>query len=90
MVSSKRIEGPFNYRYSACLCDDYPRTFYWDFQVNSKYRSYPREDPPIREGTSWRSRAPEMVQKDGGAAGRRKGAEELETVPRREAYLQII
>ncbi|KAM8811940.1 prolactin-inducible protein [Rhynchonycteris naso] len=35
LVSNVEIEGPFNYKYTACLCDDYPRTFYWDFQVNS-------------------------------------------------------
>ncbi|XP_045713571.1 prolactin-inducible protein [Phyllostomus hastatus] len=38
LVSSKPIDGSFNYRYSACLCDDYPRNFYWDFQVNSTVR----------------------------------------------------
>ncbi|XP_036924858.1 prolactin-inducible protein [Sturnira hondurensis] len=38
LVSSKPIDGPFNYRYTSCLCDDYPRTFYWDFQVNSTVR----------------------------------------------------
>ncbi|KAM5302428.1 prolactin-inducible protein [Glossophaga mutica] len=38
LVSSRPVDGPFNYRYTACLCDDYPRTFYWDFQVNSTMR----------------------------------------------------
>ncbi|XP_037006263.2 prolactin-inducible protein [Artibeus jamaicensis] len=38
LASSKPIDGPFNYRYTACLCNDYPRTFYWDFQVNSTVR----------------------------------------------------
>ncbi|XP_054420518.1 prolactin-inducible protein [Pteronotus mesoamericanus] len=35
LASSKPIEGPFNYKYTGCLCNDYPRTFYWDFQINS-------------------------------------------------------
>ncbi|XP_032257160.1 prolactin-inducible protein [Halichoerus grypus] len=31
---SHTMDGPFNYNYTACLCEDYPRTFYWDFEVN--------------------------------------------------------
>ncbi|XP_012589361.1 PREDICTED: prolactin-inducible protein [Condylura cristata] len=27
-------EGSFNYKYTACLCNDYPRKFFWDFQTN--------------------------------------------------------
>ncbi|XP_024428614.1 prolactin-inducible protein [Desmodus rotundus] len=38
LVSSKPTDGSFNYKYSGCLCDDYPRTFYWDFQFNSTVR----------------------------------------------------
>ncbi|XP_062053754.1 prolactin-inducible protein [Lepus europaeus] len=32
--SDIEIDGPFNYRYTGCLCNDYPRTFYWDFETN--------------------------------------------------------
>ncbi|NP_001164587.1 prolactin-inducible protein homolog precursor [Oryctolagus cuniculus] len=32
--SNIQIDGPFNYRYTSCLCDDYPRTFYWDLVAN--------------------------------------------------------
>ncbi|NP_001166871.1 prolactin-inducible protein homolog precursor [Cavia porcellus] len=38
LVSSKPLAGPFNYKYTGCLCSDYPRTFYWDFQTNSTVR----------------------------------------------------
>ncbi|XP_005405432.1 PREDICTED: prolactin-inducible protein homolog [Chinchilla lanigera] len=33
--SSKPIDGSFNYRYTSCLCGDYPKNFYWDFQTSS-------------------------------------------------------
>ncbi|CAD7680633.1 unnamed protein product [Nyctereutes procyonoides] len=36
LLSRNPMEGPFNYVYTACLCDSNPRTFYWDFEVNSK------------------------------------------------------
>ncbi|KAM5255782.1 prolactin-inducible protein [Ctenodactylus gundi] len=32
--SSIPLDGPFNYKYTSCLCEDYPRNFYWDFQSN--------------------------------------------------------
>ncbi|XP_010996522.1 prolactin-inducible protein homolog [Camelus dromedarius] len=35
LKSNVSIEGAFNYQYTSCLCEDYPRTFYWDFQANS-------------------------------------------------------
>ncbi|XP_016050965.1 PREDICTED: prolactin-inducible protein [Miniopterus natalensis] len=38
LKSSRPMEGPFNYKYTACLCDDYPRTFFWDFAVNNTVR----------------------------------------------------
>uniref|UniRef100_A0A8I3PBW1 Prolactin-induced protein n=1 Tax=Canis lupus familiaris TaxID=9615 RepID=A0A8I3PBW1_CANLF len=34
LLSRNPMEGPFNYVYTACLCDSNPRTFYWDFRVN--------------------------------------------------------
>ncbi|KFO22102.1 prolactin-inducible protein [Fukomys damarensis] len=34
LISSTPIDGAFNYKYTSCLCDDYPRNFYWDFQIN--------------------------------------------------------
>ncbi|XP_045876013.1 prolactin-inducible protein [Meles meles] len=34
LQGSHPVDGPFNYLYTACLCEDYPRTFYWDFVVN--------------------------------------------------------
>ncbi|KAM5206377.1 prolactin-inducible protein [Hipposideros larvatus] len=34
LISSTPIDGPFNYQFTGCLCEDYPRTFYWDFQAN--------------------------------------------------------
>ncbi|XP_005405582.1 PREDICTED: prolactin-inducible protein homolog [Chinchilla lanigera] len=38
LVSSRSMDGPFNYKYTACLCEDAPRTFYWDFQSNNTVR----------------------------------------------------
>ncbi|XP_057588519.1 prolactin-inducible protein [Hippopotamus amphibius kiboko] len=35
LLSHIPVEGAFNYKYTTCLCEDYPRTFYWDFQTNS-------------------------------------------------------
>ncbi|XP_016012640.2 prolactin-inducible protein [Rousettus aegyptiacus] len=35
LVSSRPVDGPFNYKFTACLCPDYPRTFFWDFQSNN-------------------------------------------------------
>ncbi|XP_025785057.1 prolactin-inducible protein [Puma concolor] len=32
--SNITIEGPFNYRFTACLCKNAPRNFYWDFHIN--------------------------------------------------------
>ncbi|XP_004629165.1 prolactin-inducible protein homolog [Octodon degus] len=32
LQSSKPIDGAFNYKYTSCLCEDYPKNFYWDFQ----------------------------------------------------------
>ncbi|XP_045433676.1 prolactin-inducible protein [Pipistrellus kuhlii] len=36
LVSNPPVDGPLNYKYSTCLCKEHPRTFLWDFQVNSK------------------------------------------------------
>ncbi|XP_047619666.1 prolactin-inducible protein [Phacochoerus africanus] len=30
------IDGGFNYKYTSCLCDYYPKKFFWDFQTNNK------------------------------------------------------
>ncbi|XP_039716481.1 prolactin-inducible protein [Pteropus medius] len=35
LASSRPVDGPFNYKFTSCLCPDYPRTFYWDFQPNN-------------------------------------------------------
>ncbi|KAK2489310.1 hypothetical protein MC885_008804 [Smutsia gigantea] len=34
LISNLPMEGPFTYRYTGCLCENFPRTFYWDFQTN--------------------------------------------------------
>ncbi|XP_032721062.1 prolactin-inducible protein [Lontra canadensis] len=34
LQGSLLMDGPFNYLYTACLCEGYSRTFYWDFEVN--------------------------------------------------------
>ncbi|XP_032161406.1 prolactin-inducible protein [Mustela erminea] len=34
LQGSRPMDGPFNYIYTACLCEDYSRTFFWDFKVN--------------------------------------------------------
>ncbi|CAK6434442.1 unnamed protein product [Pipistrellus nathusii] len=38
LVSNPPVDGPLNYKYTTCLCEEYPRTFFWDFQVNSTVR----------------------------------------------------
>ncbi|XP_036279971.1 prolactin-inducible protein homolog [Pipistrellus kuhlii] len=38
LVSNPPVDGPLNYKYTACLCEEYQRTFFWDFQVNSTIR----------------------------------------------------
>ncbi|XP_008582955.1 PREDICTED: prolactin-inducible protein [Galeopterus variegatus] len=35
LESSVFIGGSFNYKFTGCLCEDYPRTFFWDFRSNS-------------------------------------------------------
>ncbi|XP_004608386.2 prolactin-inducible protein homolog [Sorex araneus] len=42
LVASRPMDTPFNFKYTSCLCDDYPRTFFWDFAANStvKIRAY--------------------------------------------------
>ncbi|XP_003475362.1 prolactin-inducible protein homolog [Cavia porcellus] len=35
LKSSKPIEGAFNYKYTTCLCKDYPRTLSWDIHTNN-------------------------------------------------------
>nr|XP_012623668.1 prolactin-inducible protein [Microcebus murinus] len=32
--SNVTMDGPFNYRFTVCVCKDAPRTLYWDFQVD--------------------------------------------------------
>ncbi|XP_049641218.1 prolactin-inducible protein [Suncus etruscus] len=32
--STYPMDTPFNFKYTACLCEDSPRTFYWDFATN--------------------------------------------------------
>ncbi|XP_012506023.1 PREDICTED: prolactin-inducible protein [Propithecus coquereli] len=32
--SNITMDGPFNYVYTSCLCEDYPRNIYWDFRPN--------------------------------------------------------
>ncbi|XP_065398765.1 prolactin-inducible protein isoform X2 [Macaca fascicularis] len=34
LTSDVPVEGAFNYKYTRCLCDDYPNTYYWDFHTN--------------------------------------------------------
>uniref|UniRef100_A0A8C6CGF5 Prolactin-induced protein n=1 Tax=Moschus moschiferus TaxID=68415 RepID=A0A8C6CGF5_MOSMO len=38
LLSNIPIEGNFNYKFTSCLCNSYPRRFFWDLQTNSKYR----------------------------------------------------
>ncbi|XP_007522415.2 prolactin-inducible protein [Erinaceus europaeus] len=33
LVSSYPMSGPFYYTYTTCLCEDSPKTFYWEFPV---------------------------------------------------------
>uniref|UniRef100_A0A8C0QH89 Prolactin-induced protein n=1 Tax=Canis lupus familiaris TaxID=9615 RepID=A0A8C0QH89_CANLF len=44
LLSRNPMEGPFNYVYTACLCDSNPRTFYWDFRVNTLTHIIDKED----------------------------------------------
>uniref|UniRef100_A0A8C5Z7C5 Prolactin-induced protein n=1 Tax=Marmota marmota marmota TaxID=9994 RepID=A0A8C5Z7C5_MARMA len=34
LQSNPQIEGSFNYKFTRCLCEDNPVTFFWDFQTN--------------------------------------------------------
>nr|KAF6470097.1 prolactin induced protein [Molossus molossus] len=36
LESNIPVDGPFNYKYTSCLCNDHPRNFLWDFKFNSK------------------------------------------------------
>nr|XP_020753204.1 prolactin-inducible protein homolog [Odocoileus virginianus texanus]XP_020753205.1 prolactin-inducible protein homolog [Odocoileus virginianus texanus]XP_020753206.1 prolactin-inducible protein homolog [Odocoileus virginianus texanus] len=38
LLSNIPIEGSFNYKYTSCLCDSHPRSFFWDLQTNSTVR----------------------------------------------------
>ncbi|XP_046525696.1 prolactin-inducible protein [Equus quagga] len=38
LLSDVPIDGAFNYKFTSCLCENYPRTFFWDFQTNSTVR----------------------------------------------------
>ncbi|XP_006051599.1 prolactin-inducible protein [Bubalus bubalis] len=35
LLSNTPIEGNFNYKFTSCLCNNYPRRFFWDLQTNS-------------------------------------------------------
>ncbi|XP_054547900.1 prolactin-inducible protein [Talpa occidentalis] len=35
LASSVTLDGPLSYKYTACLCNDYPRTFFWDLRTNN-------------------------------------------------------
>ncbi|XP_010338711.1 prolactin-inducible protein [Saimiri boliviensis] len=35
LSSNVHIEGGFSFKYTACLCEDNPRRFFWDFKTNS-------------------------------------------------------
>ena len=63
------MEGPFNYVYTACLCDSNPRTFYWDFRVNSKYRGHSREERSARVGENIKKDVTPDVEQSVGAEG---------------------
>ncbi|XP_054978360.1 prolactin-inducible protein homolog [Sorex araneus] len=34
LIGSRPMDTSFNHRFTACLCEDYPRTFFWDFAAN--------------------------------------------------------
>ncbi|KAG8515858.1 Prolactin-inducible protein, partial [Galemys pyrenaicus] len=34
LKSNPPQEGSFTYQFTACLCKDQPRRFFWDFQTN--------------------------------------------------------
>nr|XP_014334212.1 PREDICTED: prolactin-inducible protein homolog isoform X2 [Bos mutus] len=38
LLSNIPIEGNFNYKFTSCLCNNYPRRFFWDLQTNSTVR----------------------------------------------------
>ncbi len=42
LKGTRPMDTPFNFQYTACLCDDYPRTFFWDFSANQtmKIKAY--------------------------------------------------
>ncbi|XP_055979922.1 prolactin-inducible protein homolog [Sorex fumeus] len=35
LTATSPMDTPFKFKYVGCLCDDYPRTFYWDVASNS-------------------------------------------------------
>ncbi|XP_032101075.1 prolactin-inducible protein [Sapajus apella] len=35
LSSNIHIEGGFGFKYTACLCEENPRSFFWDFKTNS-------------------------------------------------------
>nr|XP_025837993.1 prolactin-inducible protein [Vulpes vulpes] len=69
LLSRNPMEGPFNYVYTACLCDSNPRTFYWDFEVNSKYRGHSREERSTRVGENIKKNVTPVVEQSVGAEG---------------------
>lgn len=81
------MEGAFNYKYTRCLCDNYPNTYYWDFHTNSKYRSCPRKELLTshqggetinRNMTAKPSRTRTSGQKDRGEGGKSMGRADRE------------
>lgn len=73
LLSRNPMEGPFNYVYTACLCDSNPRTFYWDFEVNSKYRGHSREERSARVGENIKRNVTPDMSRVLGQKGRDKG-----------------
>nr|XP_004474209.2 prolactin-inducible protein [Dasypus novemcinctus] len=33
LASNSSMSGPAEFKQTACLCNDYPRTFFWDFEI---------------------------------------------------------
>ncbi|XP_078199719.1 prolactin-inducible protein isoform X1 [Callithrix jacchus] len=79
--SNVHIESGFNFKYTACLCEENPRHFFWDFKTSCKYRSYPRKElPNSHQGgeTINRNRAAELSRtRTSGQKDRREGGKSM-------------
>lgn len=80
LQGSHPMDGPFNFVYTACLCENYSRTFFWDFEVNSKYRGHPRKELSTRARETVKRNVTSDVGQNVRTEGWRERREEEETV----------